>query len=91
MLYISLQNAQKYIGPVMFTLCNLVFARNALHAVDVHTQIIFYLQFKGYFVYSKIARPQESQLKVEFLGMPYNQTFDFVTGLFVKILTPACS
>ena len=23
--------------------------------------------------------------------MPYNQTFDFVTGQFVKILTPACS
>ena len=23
--------------------------------------------------------------------MPYNQTFDFVTGLFVKILSPACS
>ena len=34
-----------------------------------------------------IARPEESQLKVEFLGVPYNQTF--VTGQFVKILTPA--
>ena len=38
-----------------------------------------------------IARPQESQLKVEFLGVPYNQTFlsppvceDFDAGLFVK-------
>ena len=38
-----------------------------------------------------IARPQESQLKLEFLGVPYNQTFDFITGQFVKILTPACS
>ena len=39
-----------------------------------------------------IAWPQESQLKVEFLGVPYNQTFDFDrpvcedfdVGLFVK-------
>ena len=38
-----------------------------------------------------VARPIESQLKVEFLGVPYKQTVDFVTGLFVKILTPACS
>ena len=39
-----------------------------------------------------IARPQESQLKleVEFHRVPYNQTFDFVTGQFVKILMPAC-
>ena len=42
-------------------------------------------------LFLEIARPLESQLKVEFLGVPYNQTFDFVTGLFVKILTPACS
>ena len=34
--------------------------------------------------------PKKSQLKVEFLSVPYNQTFDFVTGQFVKILTPAC-
>ena len=28
---------------------------------------------------------------VKFLGVPYNQTFDFVTGQFVKILTrPVC-
>ena len=29
--------------------------------------------------------------KVEFLGVPYNQTFDFDTGQFVKILTLVCS
>ena len=34
-----------------------------------------------------IARPKESQLKLEFQRVPYNQTFDFVTGPFVKILT----
>ena len=39
-----------------------------------------------------IARPLESQLKLEgeFHRVPYNQTFDFVTGQFVKILTPSC-
>ena len=33
------------------------------------------------------------QLKreVEFHRVPYNQTFDFVTGQFMKILTPAYS
>ena len=30
-------------------------------------------------------------LKVEFHRVPYNQTFDFVTGQFVKILSPTCS
>ena len=30
------------------------------------------------------------KLEVEFHRVPYNQTFDFVTGQFVKILTPAC-
>ena len=40
-----------------------------------------------------IARPYESQLKlkVDFHSVPYNQTFDFVTGQFVKILSPDCS
>ena len=38
------------------------------------------------------ARPKESQLKleVELDRVPYNQTFDFVTGQFAKILSPAC-
>ena len=45
------------------------------------------------FATSKIARPLESQqkLEAEFHRVPYNQTFDFVTGQFVKILSPACS
>ena len=30
------------------------------------------------------------KLEVEFHRVPYNQTFDFVTGQFMKILTPAC-
>ena len=36
---------------------------------------------------------EESQLKlkVDFHRVPYNQTFDFVTGQFVKILSPTCS
>ena len=34
--------------------------------------------------------PKKCQLKVDFLSVPYNQTFVFVTGQFVKILTPAC-
>ena len=40
----------------------------------------------------EIARPYESQLKleVEFHRVPYDQTFDFFTGQFVKILS-ACS
>ena len=40
----------------------------------------------------KLHDPSESQLKlkVEFHRVPYNQTFDFVTGQFVKILSPAC-
>ena len=29
--------------------------------------------------------------EAEFLGVPFNQIFDFVTGQFVKILTQACS
>ena len=28
---------------------------------------------------------------VDFHSVPYNQTFDFVTGQFVKILSPDCS
>ena len=42
---------------------------------------------------TNIARHQESQMKleVEFHRVPCNQTFDFVTGQFVKILFPACS
>ena len=42
--------------------------------------------------YLEIARlhdPKKNQLKVDFIRVPYNQTFDFVTGQFVKILTPA--
>ena len=39
-----------------------------------------------------ISRPLESQLKleVEFHRVPYNQTFDFVTEQFVKILSLDC-
>ena len=38
----------------------------------------------------KLHDPKKSQLKVDFLSVPYNQIFDFVTEQFVKILTPAC-
>ena len=40
-----------------------------------------------------IAQPLESELNLEvkFQRVPYNQTFGFVTGQFVKILTSACS
>ena len=42
---------------------------------------------------NRIARPEESQLKlkVDFHRVPYNQTYDFVTGQFVRILSPTCS
>ena len=45
------------------------------------------------FLVDSIARPFESQLKlkVDFHSVPYNQTFDFVTGQFMKILSPDCS
>ena len=43
------------------------------------------------YLHERLHDPKKGKLKVEFLGVPYNQTFDFVTGQFVKILTPACS
>ena len=38
----------------------------------------------------KLHDPKKSQLKVDFLNVCYIQTFDFVTGQFVKLLMPAC-
>ena len=34
--------------------------------------------------------PKKVNWKLNFIGVPCNQTFDFVTVQFVKILTPAC-
>ena len=47
----------------------------------------------------KLYDPKKVNWKLNFIGVPYNQTFDFChrtvcedfdAGLFVKILTPAC-
>ena len=77
-----------------------VFEGSALYVCGVGGVGILSIQWVVVFPENVIARPLESQLKlkVEFQRVPYNQTFDFVTvcedfvpGIFVKILSPACS